>query len=60
MHRVKTDLDYVAHLARDSRRFAAADLDCWLWHRAPLPTPALSGDQEVLSGFESAIAPGID
>jgi len=39
---------------------AAADLDCWLWHRPPLSPPALSGDHEVLSGFESAIAPGID
>ena len=39
---------------------AAADLDCWLWHRPPLSPPALSGDREVLIGFESAIAPGID
>jgi uncharacterized protein (TIGR03083 family) len=39
---------------------AAADLDCWLWHRPPLSPPALSGDLEVLRGFESAIAPGID
>jgi hypothetical protein len=39
---------------------AAADLDCWLWHRPPLSPPALSGDQAVLKGFESAIAPGID
>jgi uncharacterized protein (TIGR03083 family) len=39
---------------------AAADLDCWLWHRPPLAPVARSGDQEVLSCFESAIAPGID
>jgi len=39
---------------------SAADLDCWLWHR---PTTGLldrSGDQEMLSAFEAAIAPGIE
>jgi uncharacterized protein (TIGR03083 family) len=39
---------------------SAADLDCWLWHRPPLAPLQRSGDQQVLSGFESAIAPGID
>jgi len=38
----------------------AADLDCWLWHRPPLTPVERSGDQQALSGFESAIAPGID
>jgi hypothetical protein len=37
----------------------AADLDCWLWHRPPVARIERSGDAEVLSGFESAIAPGI-
>jgi uncharacterized protein (TIGR03083 family) len=39
---------------------AAADLDCWLWHRTPLAPVELSGDPQVLGGFQSAIAPGID
>jgi uncharacterized protein (TIGR03083 family) len=39
---------------------SAADLDCWLWHRPPLAQIERSGDQEVLSDFESAIAPGIN
>jgi hypothetical protein len=39
---------------------AAADLDCWLWHR-PAYTPVTpSGDPGVLAHFGSAIAPGID
>ena len=37
----------------------AADLDCWLWHRPPVARIERSGDAEVLSGFESAVAPGI-
>ncbi|MGN6176341.1 MAG: maleylpyruvate isomerase family mycothiol-dependent enzyme [Streptosporangiaceae bacterium] len=38
----------------------AADLDCWLWHRPTFAPVTSSGDHEVLSRFESAIAPGID
>jgi uncharacterized protein (TIGR03083 family) len=38
----------------------AGDLDCWLWHRPPLTPVGRSGDQQALSRFESAIAPGID
>jgi uncharacterized protein (TIGR03083 family) len=38
---------------------AAADLDCWLWHRPPLTPVDASGDRQVLGRFESAIAPGI-
>jgi hypothetical protein len=38
----------------------AADLDCWLWHRPATGPVERSGDQDVLSRFESAIAPGID
>jgi uncharacterized protein (TIGR03083 family) len=36
---------------------AAADLDCWLWHRPPIAPVGQSGDREVLSRFESATAP---
>jgi uncharacterized protein (TIGR03083 family) len=39
---------------------AAADLDCWLWHRPPLSLVERTGDQQVLGGFDAAIAPGID
>jgi uncharacterized protein (TIGR03083 family) len=39
---------------------SAADLDCWLWHRPPIGPVECSGDKEVLSGFESAIGPGIN
>lgn len=38
----------------------AADLDCWLWHRPPVGALERSGDQQVVSRFGSAIAPGID
>ncbi len=38
---------------------AAADLDCWLWHRPPITPVERSGDRQVLSQFEAAIAPGI-
>jgi uncharacterized protein (TIGR03083 family) len=38
----------------------AADLDCWLWHRVPERPVDQSGDQEMISRFEAAIAPGID
>ena len=38
----------------------AADLDCWLWHRPATGPVERSGDQDVLSRFESTIAPGID
>jgi uncharacterized protein (TIGR03083 family) len=38
----------------------AADLDCWLWHRPPLAQIDRSGDQDVLSRFDSATAPGIN
>ena len=39
---------------------AAADLDCWLWHRPAFTPVTSSGDQEVLGRFTSAIAPGIN
>jgi uncharacterized protein (TIGR03083 family) len=35
---------------------AAADLDCWLWHRPTIGRVGLTGDRDVLTGFESAIA----
>ncbi|MGH3425553.1 MAG: maleylpyruvate isomerase family mycothiol-dependent enzyme [Nocardioidaceae bacterium] len=38
----------------------AADLDCWLWHRPTIGEVTRSGDNDVLDGFESTIAPGID
>jgi uncharacterized protein (TIGR03083 family) len=38
----------------------AADLDCWLWHRAPLRPVKRTGDQDVLSRFDSALADGIN
>lgn len=38
---------------------SAADLLCWLCHRPPLAPIEFSGDREVLSSFELAIAPGI-
>jgi uncharacterized protein (TIGR03083 family) len=38
---------------------AAADLDCWLWHRPPIGPVGRSGDQQVLDRFEAAIGPGI-
>jgi uncharacterized protein (TIGR03083 family) len=41
-------------------RGTAADLDCWLWHRPTFTPVTSSGDHEVLSQFESAIAAGID
>lgn len=37
----------------------AADLDCWLWHRPPLGPVERAGDQQALSHFDDAIAPGI-
>jgi uncharacterized protein (TIGR03083 family) len=39
---------------------AAADLDCWLWHRPPIAPVQHSGDQQVLSSFDAAIGPGIN
>jgi uncharacterized protein (TIGR03083 family) len=39
---------------------SAADLDCWLWHRPPLGDVGRSGDPDVLSDFDAAIAPGIN
>ena len=39
---------------------SAADLDCWLWHRPTTGPVERSGDQEVLSRLELAIAPGIN
>ncbi len=38
----------------------AVDLDCWLWHRPTGAPVKQSGDQQVLSRFEAAIAPGIN
>jgi uncharacterized protein (TIGR03083 family) len=39
---------------------SAPDLDCWLWHRPTTGPIERSGDPEVLSRFESTIAPGIN
>lgn len=38
---------------------AAADLDCWLWHRPSLAPLDRSGDEAVISGFEAIIAEGV-
>jgi uncharacterized protein (TIGR03083 family) len=37
----------------------AADLDCWLWHRAPVGAVQRSGDPGAIGGFDTAIGPGI-
>jgi uncharacterized protein (TIGR03083 family) len=39
---------------------AAADLDCWLWHRPPDGPVELSGNRRVLDRYQAAIAPGIN
>jgi uncharacterized protein (TIGR03083 family) len=39
---------------------AAADLDCWLWHRPPIGPVDRSGNLEALSRFQSATASGIN
>lgn len=39
---------------------SAADLNCWLWHRPTVGEVERSGDEAVLSAFDSTIAPGID
>lgn len=38
---------------------AAADLDCWLWHRPPVGEIERAGDRQVLQRFDQTIAPGI-
>jgi uncharacterized protein (TIGR03083 family) len=38
---------------------AAADLDCWLWHRPPIGPVERHGDPSVLERFDQTIAPGI-
>ncbi len=38
---------------------AAADLDCWLWHRPALGEVGRTGDVDVIDALESVIAPGI-
>jgi uncharacterized protein (TIGR03083 family) len=38
---------------------AAADLDCWLWHRPPTGEIERTGDPQVLQHFDQIIAPGI-
>jgi uncharacterized protein (TIGR03083 family) len=38
---------------------AAADLDCWLWHRPPQGAIDRSGDSPVLAGFDAVIADGL-
>jgi hypothetical protein len=38
---------------------AAADLDCWLWHRPPVGEIERAGDPHVLQRFDRTIAPGI-
>jgi uncharacterized protein (TIGR03083 family) len=39
---------------------AAADLDCWLWHRPPLGQVERSGDPLVLERFERTIAEAVN
>jgi uncharacterized protein (TIGR03083 family) len=39
---------------------SAADLDCWLWHRPALGEVLRTGDEQVLTAFDTAIAPGIN
>lgn len=39
---------------------AAADLDCWLWHRPTVGTLDRAGDAAVLETFESITAVGIN
>lgn len=38
---------------------AAADLDCWLWHRPPMGEVERAGDPQVLERLDQTIAPGI-
>jgi uncharacterized protein (TIGR03083 family) len=38
---------------------AAADLDCWLWHRPPVAEIERAGDPQVLQRFDQTIASGI-
>ena len=40
-------------------RGAAADLNCWLWHRPPLGEVQQGGDPLVLERLDQTIAPGI-
>jgi hypothetical protein len=39
---------------------AAADLDCWLWHRPPVGPVERGGDLLVLERLDQTIAPGIN
>ncbi len=39
---------------------AAADLDCWLWHRPTLGPVERAGDEAVLSAFEAILASGVN
>jgi uncharacterized protein (TIGR03083 family) len=39
---------------------AAADLDCWLWHRQPAGPVERSGDPGVLGDLDATIKPGIN
>lgn len=41
-------------------RGAAADLNCWLWHRPPLGEVQQGGDPLVLERLDQTIAPGIN
>jgi len=41
-------------------RGAAADLDCWLWHRPPLGQVERGGDPLVLTRLDQTIAAGIN
>ena len=45
--------------AAGSVRGAAADLDCWLWHRPPMGQVERSGDPLVLERLDQTIAAGI-
>ena len=39
---------------------SAADLDCWLWHRAPLGPVRRSGDPAVLSSLDTVLGQSIN
>jgi len=47
-------------LAAATVRGAAADLNCWLWHRPPLGKVERDGDPLVLERFDQTIAAGIN
>ncbi|WP_152364224.1 maleylpyruvate isomerase N-terminal domain-containing protein [Microlunatus speluncae] len=55
-------LDVAGPDAEPSARItgAAADLDCWLWHRPPLGEVITDGDPATLAAFQVVIRDGLD